>query len=1018
MALLRRARTLLARNTLVRRGLRSIRTTVRRRELEVLESRELLTTFTVTNLHATGAGSLRQAIIQSNSHPGPDTIDFGVTGTIRAGRHSLPAITGPTTIDGSSAPGFAGSPVVTLNFNGTKGLRFAAGSDGSTLKSLSLVRSGGAGVTLIGSGITVQGNEIGVMANGSTVAGNRGDGIKIDATSHADLIGQLDPVTGVSYYNTSSISPAVSAWTGIRDGWTSNQYLITGTSGSSGLLYVGPISGGGGTSYTVNYPGAAATSVYGPDIVSGNVIRLVGSYRTGTGSTNGFLFQGLTSNLGDSSYYQTISYPGATYNYLHSTMGDLVVGNGGDIPASTDHAFVYSLSQGTFTTITYPGATTVSTSAYGVWYNGGSSYTIAGGYTAPGPGGGPMISQAYLVDYNEATGQFSNWTSFAGPEGLAGPSFATHFQGISSPEPGVYTMSANTTAAGSVTPIQAALVTVKRGSDGTFGPAYWVNLTYPGSTGMGSANSVAGNQVVGVTNTGSGIIPYQATVNLGFQLSNVISGNRGNGIGIYGASGNRIAMNNIGTDATGSFARPNRENGILLTHGASQNIIGGTISAGNSPTQGVIVRPPQGNEISGNRGDGVLMTGRATGNTMSGNYVGTNASGNAGLGNRQDGVAIVRASGNSLIGCTMQDQPFVYYNVISGNRENGVRITDSNNTTVQANFLGAGANNATVVPNGRDGLLVSGRSQQTQVGGVIPLGNVISGNNGNGIAVTQKASGFTSFNTFGGTFAFGGAAPNRKDGILITSSGGNNLVRTSIVSGNGGNGIEIGGNATGVQVTDTATGTNTAIQAAIPNGGDGIKIDGHAHGNAIGGFQPSIEPQDTASGNKRFGIQVADHAHNNVIFNTNVGTTAVAVGGAIPNLMGGLDVGPGTSSTTIGGPTLPLQDNILHNDGPGVSIRSSRGDAVIGDLIGSNTGNGLTLMKARGASIGGNLLLPSAQAVAGQGNRIITNKGYGLLALGNCKGTVVQGNTIAANIQGNVNLTHSRGVRYVPKAGG
>src|SRR5262249_45412835 len=155
------------------------------------------------------------------------------------------------------------------------------------------------------------------------------------------------------------------------------------------------------------------------------------------------------------------------------------------------------------------------------------------------------------------------------------------------------------------------------------------------------------------------------------------------------------------------------------------------------------------------------MTGGATGNTMSGNFVGTTDTGNAALGNRGDGVAIVRANGNQLIGCTVQDGPFVYYNVLSGNGGNGLRVTNSNDTTVHANFLGAGANNTTTVANRGDGLLVSGHSSNTQVGGVIPLGNVISGNRQNGIEVSQKASGFTSFNTFAGTFAFGGAAPNR-----------------------------------------------------------------------------------------------------------------------------------------------------------------------------------------------------------------------------------------------------------------
>ena len=112
---------------------------------------------------------------------------------------------------------------------------------------------------------------------------------------------------------------------------------------------------------------------------------------------------------------------------------------------------------------------------------------------------------------------------------------------------------------------QGSLATVRRNPDGTFGPAVWVNLNYPGATGLHTADSVAGNQVVGIVNASSGIISYQATVNLGFQLSNVISGNGGNGIGIYGASDNQIAMNNIGTDASGTLKRGNAKNGILVT---------------------------------------------------------------------------------------------------------------------------------------------------------------------------------------------------------------------------------------------------------------------------------------------------------------------------------------------------------------------------------------------------------------------------------------------------------------------
>ena len=214
--------------------------------LEVLETRDLLATLTVTNLQNAGTGSFRQAIIEANKRPGADTIEFGVAGTIRISGASLPTITGSVTINGATAPGFNGSPVVTIDFQGSKGLNFAKGADGSTVSSLALVRAGNAGVTLNASDVTVEGNDIGLLSNGSTVAGNRGDGVRINRSSHGDLIGQTDPVTSVDYYPTQDVytsngtSMQVSGWQGIRAAGTSGNYLIAGTSESNGLLYRQP----------------------------------------------------------------------------------------------------------------------------------------------------------------------------------------------------------------------------------------------------------------------------------------------------------------------------------------------------------------------------------------------------------------------------------------------------------------------------------------------------------------------------------------------------------------------------------------------------------------------------------------------------------------------------------------------------------------------------------------------------------------------------------------------------------
>ena len=65
-------------------------------------------TYTVTSTADSGAGSLRQAILDANANPGADTIAFGIVGT---GPHTispasaLPTITGPVTIDGYTQGG-------------------------------------------------------------------------------------------------------------------------------------------------------------------------------------------------------------------------------------------------------------------------------------------------------------------------------------------------------------------------------------------------------------------------------------------------------------------------------------------------------------------------------------------------------------------------------------------------------------------------------------------------------------------------------------------------------------------------------------------------------------------------------------------------------------------------------------------------------------------------------------------------------------------------------------------------
>jgi len=481
-------------------------------------------------------------------------------------------------------------------------------------------------------------------------------------------------------------------------------------------------------------------------------------------------------------------------------------------------------------------------------------------------------------------------------------------------------------------------------------------------------------------------------------VGNVISGNGGNGIGLYGSNGNVIVANHIGTAPDGMTAIGNGQHGILVTQGASGNTIGGTLYVNpitgevNNPTgskgtePATFVVPPLGNLVSGNGSDGILINGGAQNNVLSGNFVGTTANGNAALGNGGDGVHIVDAPNNSLIGCTFVDNPFVYYNVLSGNSGNGLHLTNANNTTVQANFFGAGADNATVVANALNGILVDGTSKNVQVGGVIPLGNVSAGNGLNGIHVTDAVSGFITFNTFGGLFAFQGAAPNGNNGILIDSTGGNNIIRTNVFSGNINNGIEIAGNASGVTVDpnivglDTTGGSKTVTtRIGLPlmaNGGNGLLITGTAHDNIIGGYFSSVIPQNTFSGNLGYGIAITGAAYGNQVFHSSIGFDVLMLS-PLGNTAGGILLATSGSGNVIGGVltdvTKPVANFIGGNGGNGIALAGgSTGQAVIGNAIGvdraglpvfPNAGLPLALNGSLSTYVVGNKGLPTTTVI-------------------------------------------------------
>jgi titin len=132
------------------------------------------------------------------------------------------------------------------------------------------------------------------------------------------------------------------------------------------------------------------------------------------------------------------------------------------------------------------------------------------------------------------------------------------------------------------------------------------------------------------------------------------------------------------------------------------------------------------NVISGNAKSGVVLyLASATGNTVQGNFIGTDATGRRDLGNGGRGVDITNGPADNLIGGASA----AARNVISGNDSGGVGVyAAATRNRIEGNFIGTDSYGASPLPNG--GLaavvVISGAGTANAIGGVAPgAGNVI-----------------------------------------------------------------------------------------------------------------------------------------------------------------------------------------------------------------------------------------------------------------------------------------------------
>jgi hypothetical protein len=274
---------------------------------------------------------------------------------------------------------------------------------------------------------------------------------------------------------------------------------------------------------------------------------------------------------------------------------------------------------------------------------------------------------------------------------------------------------------------------------------------------------------------------------------NVISGNEWYGVFVTETENNTVRGNAIGTDAAGTSALPNQF-GVFVSMFAQHNVIG-----------------PD-NVISGNERYGIDLHGMETmTNTVDGNYIGTDVTGQTALANGESGVYLSVGAQYNTIGPD---------NVISGNNQHGVYISQESvdYNTVVSNTIGVAADGVTALGNTDYGVFVDAGPQHNEV-----EGNVISAND-YGVwiqgAIEPDEEVFTRFNTVNENLigvAADGTSPlgNTNDGLRISMRGQSNYIAVNLIAYNGGNGVSV----------DTPTAFDNVIWMNSVHDNDGLGID-------------------------------------------------------------------------------------------------------------------------------------------------------------------------------------------------
>jgi parallel beta-helix repeat protein len=413
------------------------------------------------------------------------------------------------------------------------------------------------------------------------------------------------------------------------------------------------------------------------------------------------------------------------------------------------------------------------------------------------------------------------------------------------------------------------------------------------------------------------------------------------------AAANLVAGCYLGPDADGAAAVQPSYFGVEIRNGAHDNLIGGA-------------DPAAGNLISGNAHSGVTIQDATTyNNTIAGNWIGVNSSGQAALKNAVAGVMVTAGAHNNLIGGAHQG------NLLSGNTT-GIYISGGVATTVAGNVIGLAADGYTPLANDDGGIWLLSGAQGNVIGGSDPeLRNIISGNGaagsqfGQGIYLASAPlSPITANNTIQGNYIGVDSSGNRpagnyRQGILIGSGAQNNLVGGTVTGA--GNIITYNGLG-GVRIDSSS---NQVAGNLIGVGADGVtQLGNQLNGVRVGGNNNTIGPANKIAYNQQSGIMLSGGA--TIVLSNTLSANArsgICVAGPNNTLRGNLIQANGGGSgawpdcainagivITGTNDTLVSENDILANEAVGVLVYGGAGNSILANSISDNQSAGIQLV--------------------------------------------------------------------------